>query len=125
VHEEGRRTVITVPALIIGRGSSVLSGDVHRPAAWRQDDKRWSRRGRPGCSQGRREGVVVVRLALVRVAVECSRNRGVVVVRVGMVRVLVKNDRQDGNTGAGPQQRADESARDETSSHTCRVSHTT
>lgn len=117
MHEVGRRAVITVLPLIIGRSSSVLWGDVHRPAAWRQDDERWRRRGRPGCSRWRREAVLVIRLALVCVAVEGNRNRGVVVVRVGMVRVLVQNDRQDGNTGAGPQQRADEGARDENTSH--------
>lgn len=117
MHEVGRWAVITVPPLIIGRGSSVLWGDVHQPAAWRQDDERWRRRGRPGCSRWRREAVLVIRLALVRVTVEGSRNRRVVVVRVGMVRVLVQNDRQDGHTGAGPQQRADDRTCDETSSH--------
>jgi len=125
VHEVGRRAVITVPPLIIGRSSSVLLGDVHHPAALSHEDERLRRRRRPGCSEWRREEVLVIRLALVCVAVECSRNRVVVVVSVAMVRVLVKNDRQDGNTGAGPQQRADDGARNETSSHTWRVSHTT
>ena len=67
--------------------------------------------------------MIVIRLALVRVAVERSRNHLFVVVSLGMVRVLVKGDRQDRHTRPGPQQGANGSEDNETSSHRGGVSH--
>jgi hypothetical protein len=47
--------------------------------------------------------VVVIRRAVVGVAVERHPDRVVIIVRIGVVENLVQGDRQDRNTRSGPE----------------------